>query len=232
MSTEALWYSHFVGHVLAVLYRLSRHSAMSEGSNQKHWIRSVMYYTGHKRCSTPMSKLTEEQAQEMLKQLSEHYKQPVQPVSKYCESMRTWQRAMFDRADHLKDELFPGLNDYMTDRARAEAAHELYKSEMANPLSHPDKERGYALERLRGYIGAAEMVAIVGTMINKSSLLDRLIYLGEKLRPTRCPEHKGTWSGLEVGPYPEHGIAGNVCPHGCNLLGWIPESEAVDQLES
>lgn len=38
--------------------------------------------------------LTEEQAQEMLKQLEEHYKQPVMPLSNFCDAIKTWFRCI------------------------------------------------------------------------------------------------------------------------------------------
>lgn len=67
----------------------------------------------------------------------------------------------------------------------------------------------------------AEMAKLLGTLnsleipISKSNLLHRLIYLGEELRLTPCPEHKGRWSGC-----------GDECEYGCNsgmnVTGWIP----------
>lgn len=51
--------------------------------------------------------------------------------------------------------------------------------------------------------------------IQKSDLLARLVYGGEKLRTKPCPEHKGKWSGLHFEP----------CPHGCGYTGWLPEPE-------
>lgn len=55
--------------------------------------------------------------------------------------------------------------------------------------------------------------------ISKSNLLHRLIYAGEPLRLTPCPEHKGHWVGCSFG--------GNECEYGCdstngNITGWIP----------
>src|ERR1044072_5926927 len=54
--------------------------------------------------------------------------------------------------------------------------------------------------------------------ISKSSLLWRLIYVGERFRTKRCPVHDGTWSGLESDT--------NMCPHRCHLTGWIYEGKA------
>lgn len=38
--------------------------------------------------------MTDEEAQAMLKQLSEHFREPVMPVSKYCAALDTWHRAL------------------------------------------------------------------------------------------------------------------------------------------
>jgi hypothetical protein len=56
--------------------------------------------------------------------------------------------------------------------------------------------------------------------INKSCLLDRLVYCGEYVRAVPCPEHKGKWSGIKPEP----------CPHGCDtgcgcLTGWLPSEK-------
>lgn len=45
--------------------------------------------------------------------------------------------------------------------------------------------------------------------IAKSSLLCRLLYMGETLRATPCPTHAGRWSGIDP------------CEHGCGGTGWI-----------
>lgn len=51
--------------------------------------------------------------------------------------------------------------------------------------------------------------------IYKSACLGRMIYGGEKLRTTMCPEHKGQWQGISSD-------ANGGCEHGCNLTGWLP----------
>lgn len=57
--------------------------------------------------------------------------------------------------------------------------------------------------------------------IEKSCLLDRLIYLGETVRTVPCPLHKGKWSGIHA----------ERCPHGCDIgcgctTGWLPVNPA------
>ena len=58
--------------------------------------------------------------------------------------------------------------------------------------------------------------------INKSNLLWRLIFLGEKLRTKPCPVHQGRWSGC-------NDAAGSGCQGACmsggNVTGWLPEPE-------
>jgi hypothetical protein len=41
--------------------------------------------------------LTPEEAEAMLERLSEHFRVPVQPVSRYCDSLRTWARCIRER---------------------------------------------------------------------------------------------------------------------------------------
>ena len=53
--------------------------------------------------------------------------------------------------------------------------------------------------------------------ITKSALLGRLLYLNEELRTTKCPEHTGTWRGLDW-----HINEG--CSLGCDLTGWLPNN--------
>lgn len=161
------------------------------------------------------STLTDEQAEEMLKQLSKHFRQPVQPVSRYCKSLRTWRDAFDTEYYALMEELFPGLSGDSTLEA-TKAVYEVYKQEIKDPLAHPDKPRSYKLHELEGLKKWTEVLTTVELSIRKSNLLYRLIYCGEKLRTQKCPQHKGRWSGIEFGD--------NVCPHGCELTGWIPES--------
>ena len=68
--------------------------------------------------------------------------------------------------------------------------------------------------------GCAASVSTLDTVflaIRKSSMLARLVYGCEPLRTVKCPAHKGKWSGLEG--------MDNVCPHGCQLTGWLPAND-------
>lgn len=40
------------------------------------------------------SKLSQEQAQQMLRELSDHFQEPVQPISSYCQSLMAWANAV------------------------------------------------------------------------------------------------------------------------------------------
>lgn len=61
----------------------------------------------------------------------------------------------------------------------------------------------------------APMLGGIRNDIQKSALLWRLIYRGEKLRVEQCPIHKGRWHGsIWCGP--------NVCEHNCDGTGWLP----------
>lgn len=63
--------------------------------------------------------------------------------------------------------------------------------------------------------GYAGHISGLHTAIDKSCLLWRLIYAGEKLRVRPCPIHKGKWSGCTVEPCK----AG--CSFGSNVTGWL-----------
>lgn len=146
----------------------------------------------------------------MLVRLQAYFRSPVMPIERYCAHLRTWQRAMDERAYDLKTELFPDMMDH-SDRAKCEAGYKQYQAELANPPA----ERRHDIDQLKRYEATSDQINYVFLQITKSALLARLIYDGEKLRSTKCPLHKGHWSGLEFGS--------NVCPHGCQLTGWIPE---------
>jgi len=47
--------------------------------------------------------MTDEEAQEMLKELSKHFKEPVLPISKYCGALRTWQRCVYESYQEEKE---------------------------------------------------------------------------------------------------------------------------------
>lgn len=126
--------------------------------------------------------MTDEEAEEMLKALEAHYRQPVMPVKRYCDALRTWAECLREKYDEEKDKA-----------------------------------------RWRSFGNIVPHLESFNLAISKSSLLFRLIYIGEKLRTKKCPIHKGRWSGLEFPADEEHGIKGNECPHGCNLTGWIHE---------
>ncbi len=165
--------------------------------------------------------LTDEQANEMLAKLSRHFREPVMPISRYCKGLRTWHEALEDRAYRKKLELFPDLAlDYRADpslKERAETAHEAYRS----ALKSADKYTPSLDPRFYDLLSAektAESVGHVFLQIRKSDLLFRLLYRGEELRSTPCPEHKGRWSGLE---HPD-----NRCPHGCQFTGWLPNAKS------
>lgn len=155
-------------------------------------------------CGASMSA---QEAERMLVRLRGHFKEPVQPVSRYCDSLRAWQKALQERARSLRNELFPEL-----EKRWSEEAHDAYRQEMDNPTSGG---RTYKIQELKRFQDACDSVDYTFLQIIKSSLLGRLIYGGEKLRTQQCPEHKGEWSGLEHPDRP--------CPHGCEMTGWIPE---------
>jgi hypothetical protein len=63
------------------------------------------------------------------------------------------------------------------------------------------------------FIGTASIIRL---NIEKSNLLERLIYWQEPVRTVPCPEHKGRQhTAVLCGINPP-------CPHGCQGTGWLP----------
>lgn len=118
--------------------------------------------------------MSSDEAELMLAKLAVHFREPVLPVSRYCNSLRTWRECVI----------------------------EAWKSDGATEESR--------------FSGLVRSIWDVELAIDKSSLLDRLIYWGEPLRTRKCPKHQGHWSGL---PHPA-----NNCE--CGLTGWLPEPES------
>ncbi len=163
------------------------------------------------------TKLTDDEAAQMLATLSKHFGEPVMPIGRYCKGLRTWQDALCARAERLRAELFPGIDGPYDDPA-TKAVYDAYRAEMEKVRSRDwqeKTERDYELDRLRGYQDEGERVGGVFLQIGKSNLLARLLYGGEPLRSTPCPTHKGKWSGCF-----------GECEHGCELTGWLPEPAA------
>lgn len=152
--------------------------------------------------------LTPEQAEAMLKQLSEHYRTPVMPVSRYCASLQAWRRAQSDRVARLRANTFLGIEG-PPDDLQTQAAKDSYWAWK--------KSGSYGYQELREL--EVELLAIdnLNRRVLKSNLLARLIYGGEKIRTRMCPKHKGVWSGMPS----------SNCEHGCQHTGWLPEPEAV-----
>jgi hypothetical protein len=178
---------------------------------------------------TTEEKLTDEQAEAMLKQLSRHYNMPVLPLRRYCEKLETWATCMQERASDLRKTLFPNLYEVVKDvdptstsyentpRAKEQRAAYEAAQKARIDYSRPPTELDYQYQNLRDFESAAGSVEYVFRSIHKSNLLARILYEGEKLRTQKCPEHKGKWSGCESGE--------NICPHKCQLTGWIQEPE-------
>ena len=188
-----------------------------------------------------MAELTKDEAEAMLKQLSAHFKEPVMPVSRYCHALKTWQRALYERASRLMESLYPVVHSSeRTPDGRAtpetEAALALYRAERdvtdriaaAHRAGQEPTDRDYALEDLRSHERLSETVGQVFLQIQKSNLLWRLIYGGQELRTTPCPEHKGKWSGC-MWPKDEKDVC--ACMDGCNVTGWLPDPPPPEFVE-
>lgn len=144
--------------------------------------------------------MNNEEAEALLLKLGKHYGCPVMPINKYCDGLRTWQKALIERSERLAKEL-----------------RELKEAD----VSEADKKfKIYGLNNyIERYEKDLEHIRHTFLMIRKSNLLDRLLYCGESLRKEMCPEHKGHWTG---------GLANvDTCEYGCQLTGWIKEEANV-----
>ena len=66
--------------------------------------RKSSWQTTHGNPNKQKVTMTNDEAEVLLKELSEHYKQPVMPIKKYCAAIETWMDAIRDgvrrRTDH------------------------------------------------------------------------------------------------------------------------------------
>lgn len=147
--------------------------------------------------------MTDEEAEVMLKQLSEHFKEPVQPIGRYCAGLRLWRTAIHERVDRLRNKLFP---DGFTEPENYKVYQDWRSSKEDPTFEHGD---------LRRDMKFASEIDHVYLMIQKSNLLARVLYGGQPVRTEMCPEHKGKWSGIDC------------CPHGCDETGWLPTEEML-----
>lgn len=173
------------------------------------------------------AKIPEDDAEAQLKRLSRHFGEPVMPIRRYCDGLRAWERALHERAARKRAEMFPGIDgDYHKDPTlkaavgKAWADYRTTKEKFADPWKAyrdagrvPDK-RLDDLETLKRYEDAANAAHSVSQAIERSSLLARTLYGGEKVRTRMCPEHKGEWDGQAM-------LSG--CPHQCDGTGWLRE---------
>lgn len=171
--------------------------------------------------TAPVGKLTEAEAQAMLTRLTEHYGEPVLPISRYCAGLRAWQTALTDKMTRIKTQLFPDLALDFRDEANNErldaARKEYHRLMLGSPsvVTSWDPGRAHLVRELRDAVSTVDSVRHIFRQISKSNLLARILYNGEKVRTRTCPEHKGRWSGVEWSE--------SRCPHGCQLTGWLPE---------
>jgi len=163
-----------------------------------------------KTLTTEDKKLTEEGVRILTERLRAHFQQPVMPISQYCDALKTWEHCMWERMVHLSKELYPSGNPAALDE-------ELDRLKERQILREEPTERDFKLQKLKHYQEVSEQINYVFLQIRKSALLDRLLYVGEKLRTKRCPKHDGVWSGLF-----------GTCEHNCELTGWIREPAMVE----
>lgn len=156
--------------------------------------------------ATP-SRFTPEEAETLLKELSVHFGQPVQPIRRYCAGLFLWRTAIRNRADRLRAKMFPGIDG--DSRTEAAAAHDAY---LAAKARMPASDAVVELVRFEGFSNEVDYIFM---SVSKSSLLARILYGREPMRTEMCPTHQGVWSGI------------GDCEHGCGKTGWLPQTAAV-----
>jgi hypothetical protein len=194
--------------------------------------------------------LTDEQAEEMLRTLAEHFHQPVQPIRRYCEGLETWARCIGERAERLRTELFPNFNDW--EETRDEKGHLHWTA--AAEEQHAEYEAVLAKDKFRALIpvGLSSLSKeatreVLGLMrkeptSRESRIYDLIAYqeAAHQVERTLLAVHKSNllarllYSGekLRTKMCPIHkgkwsGVEwpGEACPHKCQLTGWIQEEE-------
>lgn len=202
-------YEEMAEHVQRTFLAIEQANVLQEDSEPKDVV--------HRESAS--GELTDDEAEALLVVLSRYFKEPVRPINRYCKKLRTWAGAISERAWRLKQTLYPAL-DSKVDEQWGKALEE-YQRDMKAAESHEGEEkieRQRLIEQLRDYEKMGEHVHRTFLAIDKSNLLARILYSGEKMRTQMCPEHKGRWSGIEWGP-------DNACPHRCQLTGWIQEEQ-------
>ena len=118
--------------------------------------------------------------------------------------------------DKQADELLAALKEYYHEPVMPISKYCNALRAWANALSdrsydHPNEKRFADLE---------SQVRHVFLQIQKSNMLYRLLYRGEPARTIKCPKHLGKWSFS----------FSEICEHGCQLTGWLPEKKEENQL--
>jgi hypothetical protein len=159
--------------------------------------------------------MTEDEAKAMLAVLSDHYQEPVMPISIYCKALTTWRTAIRERSERMVASAYPGI-DKPWGTPEKTAAQALFDHDAKNPKDHAGVQRaGDAHSSVKWY----NEVSSTFTSIRKSNLLARLLYGAQEIRTTPCPIHKGVWSGCMWPDDPKDMCA---CMDGCNVTGWLP----------
>jgi len=162
--------------------------------------------------------LTDAEANAMLEALRKHFGEPVLPISRYCDALRTWQMAWHERAARFVAEAYPGIDDEGSAPEARAAAQRLRSDDFFH-----GRPTGASEERINDRIhaiGATRAAADIDSVflkIRKSNLLWRLLYNGQPLRTTLCPLHKGKWSGCFLKEPCD-------CEDNGNVTGWLPNT--------
>lgn len=131
--------------------------------------------------------LTRDDAEGMLEKLAAHYGEPVLPISRYCASLRLWQRALHERSERALLALAPDLESEEDPsrqfEIRSAIDREVRKAETERDQEGmlPSGRHAQQLRELGIFRRQAYEVNRVFLDISKSNLLYRLLYCGEKL---------------------------------------------------
>jgi hypothetical protein len=195
-------------------------------------------------------KLTDEQAEAMLKMLARHFREPVLPMSRYCDALNTWGRVVGERAATLRKELFPNYHDWeeVADDRGQRGRTPLAKEQ------HAEYEKVKTRDTLRSLIlvglsalsreTAKEVLELVHKDPDpRERQIIKLLSFEEadhQVERTFLAIHKSNllarilYAGekLRSQACPEHkgkwsGIEWpeNPCPHKCQMTGWVQEPD-------
>jgi hypothetical protein len=150
----------------------------------------------------------------MRERASRLHKELLPKFNEYDESdPKSWKltpEAEAARGEYETEKAYRQIEDLSLTARAMLAKNEVKITRVQTPARATERSRKFS--DLLDFEEAEYRIERTFLAIQKSNLLARMFFAGEKPRENICPVHKGRWSG----------IMGD-CPHGCQLTGWIPD---------